>query len=150
MTLVRPDVTVEGKVGSMQLPSFFNDFTLPPLEWHQQMREWGATMRATQPVWFDEKNKNWRIFRYANHLRVQNDYVTFSSAPTPHEGGAEAANSIIAMDPPRHRQLRSLVTQAFSARTIAQLAPRIEEIARELLLAMGFTFAWVRRWLDWR
>ncbi|GCE23963.1 cytochrome P450 [Dictyobacter kobayashii] len=44
------------------------------------------------------------------------------------------------MDPPRHRQLRSLVTQAFSARTIAQLAPRIEEIASELLqpaLAQG-------------
>ncbi|GCE09731.1 cytochrome P450 [Dictyobacter aurantiacus] len=116
----------------MQLPSFFNDFTLPPLEWHQQMREWSATMRVTEPVWFDEQNESWRIFRYADHIRVQNDYATFSSAPAPHENN-EAANSIIAMDPPRHRQLRSLVTPAFSARSIAQLAPRIEEITQELL-----------------
>jgi cytochrome P450 len=37
------------------------------------------------------------------------------------------------MDPPRHRQLRSLITQAFSARTIAQMAPQIERIVDELI-----------------
>jgi cytochrome P450 len=37
------------------------------------------------------------------------------------------------MDPPRHRQLRSLATQAFTPRVVAQLAPRIEAITNELL-----------------
>jgi cytochrome P450 family 109 len=116
----------------MQIPAFVNDFTLPPLEWHRQMRQWSQTMRTTQPVWYDEQNANWRIFRYDDHQRVQSDYATFSSAPGPDEDQG-AGISIIGMDPPRHRQLRSLVTQAFSARTIAQLAPRIEDIATDLL-----------------
>ncbi|GCE31414.1 putative cytochrome P450 YjiB [Dictyobacter alpinus] len=116
----------------MQIPSFVDDFTLPPLVWHDQMRDWCSTMRATEPVSYDDQHKQWRIFRYEDHIRVQNDYATFSSAPGPQES-QEAANSILAMDPPRHRQLRSLVTQAFSARTIAQLAPRIEQLASGLV-----------------
>jgi cytochrome P450 len=36
------------------------------------------------------------------------------------------------MDPPRHRQLRSLVNQAFTPRVVEQLGPRITEIASEL------------------
>ncbi|GER90373.1 putative cytochrome P450 YjiB [Dictyobacter vulcani] len=116
----------------MQLPSFVADFTLPPMVWHEQMLEWCSTMRATEPVSYDERNGQWRIFRYADHLRVQNDYATFSSAPGAQEN-QESGRSILAMDPPRHRQLRSLVTSAFSARTIAGLAPRIEQLAVELV-----------------
>jgi cytochrome P450 len=37
------------------------------------------------------------------------------------------------MDPPRHRQLRSLATQVFTPRVVAQLAPRITAITNELL-----------------
>jgi cytochrome P450 len=36
------------------------------------------------------------------------------------------------MDPPRHRQLRSLVNQAFTPRVVEQLGPRISAIAGEL------------------
>src|SRR5260370_38638908 len=41
--------------------------------------------------------------------------------------------SIVNPDPPRHRQLRSLASQAFTPRAIAQLTPRISEIVHELL-----------------
>ncbi len=85
-------------------------------------------MRQDQPVCYDEQSSGWRLFRYEDILRVQNDYKTFSSEPV----GRESL-SIIAMDPPRHSKLRSLVTPAFSARTIAQLAPRVQQIAQELL-----------------
>jgi cytochrome P450 len=37
------------------------------------------------------------------------------------------------MDPPRHRQFRSLVSQAFTPRAIARLEPRIAELTEELL-----------------
>ncbi len=92
------------------------------------MRTWSKTMRQDQPVCYDEQSSGWRLFRYEDILRVQNDYKTFSSEPV----GRESL-SIIAMDPPRHSKLRSLVTPAFSARTIAQLAPRVQQIAQELL-----------------
>ncbi|HWD06443.1 MAG TPA: cytochrome P450 [Amycolatopsis sp.] len=40
-------------------------------------------------------------------------------------------------DPPTHTRLRKLVNKAFTSRAIAGLRPRIEEIAKELLDAMG-------------
>src|SRR3989454_8153890 len=42
-------------------------------------------------------------------------------------------SSILQMDPPRHRQLRNLVTQAFTPRMVAQLEPRITAITHDLL-----------------
>jgi cytochrome P450 len=41
--------------------------------------------------------------------------------------------SMLVVDPPDHTRYRKLVTRAFSARVIAALRPRIEEIAEELL-----------------
>lgn len=41
--------------------------------------------------------------------------------------------SMLVADPPEHTRYRKLVTRAFSARAIATLRPRIEEIAEELL-----------------
>ncbi|HLZ61711.1 MAG TPA: cytochrome P450, partial [Ktedonosporobacter sp.] len=115
----------------MGLPSFVKEFTLPPLEWHRAMRSWSRTMRDTQPVWYDEEHGNWRLFRYEHIVSVQSDSQTFSSEA--HDEGHERATSIIGMDPPRHQHLRSLVTQAFSARTIAQLAPSIQAITTALV-----------------
>ncbi|QBD75010.1 cytochrome P450 [Ktedonosporobacter rubrisoli] len=112
----------------MQIPSFVREYTLPPLEWQRAMRTWSKTMRQDQPVCYDEQVSGWRLFRYEDILQVQNDYKTFSSEPV----GGESL-SIIGMDPPRHSKLRALVTPAFSARTIAQLAPRVQQIAQEML-----------------
>ncbi|MGH3787110.1 MAG: cytochrome P450 [Pseudonocardiaceae bacterium] len=41
--------------------------------------------------------------------------------------------SMLATDPPDHTRYRKLVTRAFSARAVAALRPRVEEIAEELL-----------------
>ena len=41
------------------------------------------------------------------------------------------------MDPPRHRKLRGLVSQAFTRRMVAGLEPRIAEVTTELLDATG-------------
>lgn len=112
----------------MQLPSFVRDFSLPPLEWHHAMRDWSKSMRQNHPIWYDASLGGWRLFCYEDIVRVQNDYQTFSSEPS----GGESF-SIISIDPPRHRKLRSLVTSAFSARTILQQTPRLQRIARELL-----------------
>src|SRR5690348_10954940 len=114
----------------MILPSFVTDLTLPPWEYHCQLREWCKTMRASHPVIYDEEGATWLVFRYEDVVRVQSDYATFSSAQSVKNG---SGGSIIEMDPPRHRQMRSLITQAFSARTVAEMAPRIETIANDLL-----------------
>jgi cytochrome P450 len=124
---------LQGKETSMKLPPFISDLSLPPVEYHQQLRQWSREMRDTSPVIWDDNSASWLVFRYEDVARVQSDYQTFSSEGTIGDrGNKQESRSIIAMDPPRHRQLRSLITQAFSAKTIAAMAPQIERIVDEL------------------
>jgi cytochrome P450 len=51
---------------------------------------------------------------------------------TRHPGPAEPP-SMLAVDPPQHTRYRRLVSKVFTARAVAALEPRIEEIADELL-----------------
>ncbi len=102
--------------------------------------EWYRTMRATQPVFQHPGWGGWQVFRYADVVRVLSEYATFSSDAqrmAQAEGSQGEADpigsSILQMDPPRHRQLRNLVTQAFTPRMVAQLEPRITAITHDLL-----------------
>jgi cytochrome P450 len=102
--------------------------------------EWYRTMRATQPVFNNPDWGGWQVFRYADVARVLSEYATFSSDGhrLAQSGGFDAEadpleSSILRMDPPRHRQLRNLVSQAFTPRMVAQLEPRISAITNELL-----------------
>ena len=95
---------------------------------------WYRTMRETAPAFRDPRLGSWSVFRYDDVQRVLSDHSTFSSR---FMGGDSTENpigaSLIGTDPPRHRLLRSLVTQAFTPRKIAQLEPRIRAITAELL-----------------
>jgi cytochrome P450 len=93
-------------------------------------------MRATTPVFYDERRGVWHVFRYAEVQRVLSDYTTFSSERgrrTGQEAEAGLHDSLISTDPPRHRHLRDLVNLAFTPRAVERLAPRITEIVHQLL-----------------
>jgi cytochrome P450 len=91
-------------------------------------------MRQQHPVFYDQKANCWHVFRYDDVSRVLIEHATFSSDGERMLPGANTAIfSIVLMDPPRHRQLRNLVTQAFTLRAVAQLAPRISKITNGLL-----------------
>lgn len=120
----------------MKLPAFISDLSTPPLEYHQQLRAWSREMRQNAPIVWDDDSAGWLVFLYDDVTRVQSDYQTFSSKGTVgvKEGQDEKRSpSLIEMDPPRHRQMRSLITQAFSAKTVAGMAPQVERIVDELL-----------------
>ncbi|MFD2493475.1 cytochrome P450 family protein [Amycolatopsis jiangsuensis] len=51
--------------------------------------------------------------------------------------GTLLGDHMLNSDPPDHTRLRKLVNRAFTARTVARLRPRIEEITRELLDGMA-------------
>jgi cytochrome P450 len=93
-------------------------------------------MRQSHPLYHDPQRGSWNVFRYEDVQRVLSEYETFSSQfmkkrsllPT-----QPFAAAIISTDPPRHRQLRSLVTQAFTPRAVEALAPRITAIVQEHL-----------------
>jgi cytochrome P450 len=101
---------------------------LNPFPWYQ-------TMRQSAPVYYDGQNWSWNVFRYEDVQRVLSDYGAFSSqfGGNRESTGQPFAASLISTDPPRHRQLRALVTQAFTPRAVEALAPRISAIVDELL-----------------
>jgi cytochrome P450 len=80
----------------------------------------------------------WQVFAHADVQRVLADHEHFSSeqALGPEEANDPLAASMVLTDPPRHRQLRALVTEAFTPRSVTRMEPRIREIAQELLDAM--------------
>lgn len=93
-------------------------------------------MRESSPVFHDEQSGSWHAFRYDEVQRVLSEHATFSSrmgGDEPSETGQLFAASLITTDPPRHRQLRSLVNQAFTPKAVDALAPRISQLADELL-----------------
>lgn len=106
-----------------------NAYPLDPFTHYEQMR-------SVAPVLQDDQTGSWHVFRYDDVQRVLSEHATFSSrigGDNPSGSGQLFASSLITTDPPRHRQLRSLVTQAFTPKAVDALAPRIAELANGLL-----------------
>jgi cytochrome P450 len=97
---------------------------------------WYQHMQKSHAVYFDDARASWLVFRYDDVHRVVLDPDTFSSQRTINPDGSVdpiASGGIIGMDPPRHRQLRALISQAFTPRAVARLEPRITSIVHSLL-----------------
>ena len=92
-------------------------------EFQRDMHDVYRTMRDRYPVYATS--------RFADLWNAIHDPETFSS-----DGVAEAAElmpQMIYMDPPRHTELRALVSRAFTPRRVAKLGDRVREVARELI-----------------
>jgi cytochrome P450 len=95
-----------------------------------QYLAWYRTMRNEAPVWHDPNTGFWNVFRYDDATTVLADHRAYSS----NRPGADFfEGNIVNMDPPRHDQLRGLISQAFTPRAIARLEPRVRAIIDELL-----------------
>ncbi|MEQ4483356.1 cytochrome P450 [Cohnella silvisoli] len=91
-------------------------------------------MRNTEPVSYDPASGTWSVFKYRDAKIVIADHEHFSSRfiETPSEEQPIEA-SILRTDPPKHKQLRSLVMQAFTPRVIEGFAPQIHSVAENML-----------------
>ena len=96
-----------------------------------------ARERRTAPVSRDSQYGAWNVYRYDDVKTVLSDHARFSSQQGRGRGGNNPqhalADSLISTDPPRHRQLRTLVERAFTPRAVDALAPRIHALVHELL-----------------
>lgn len=98
--------------------------------------------RESSSVQLDDKQRFWHVFGYAENLRVLNDPATFSSdlsrfIPPQPDFDLFSKGNFARMDPPKHRKLRDLVSQAFTPRMVSGLAPRIAAVVNELLDGVG-------------
>ena len=89
-------------------------------------------MREQQPVFYDQEQQVWQVFRYAEVSRVFTDYQTFSSRTKCCDYTADF-HSFYRMDPPELQRNRSLVSQPFTPLAVARLADRMKSLATELL-----------------
>ena len=98
-----------------------------------------AALRADRPVYRNDRDDFWALSRHADVDAALRDARRFSSVnglriePAFWGPDAERFFSFVAMDPPRHTRMRSLVSYAFNQRRVLALEPRLREIARELL-----------------
>ena len=96
----------------------------------QSHAAWYHHMQETQPVRYRPEYHLWEVFRYQDVLHVLSDYTTFSIDGNQPESFPGVLGK---SDPPQHRQLRSLVSKAFTPRRIAELTPHLILIVDELL-----------------
>ena len=104
-----------------------------PLSWHQQMQD-------EQAVYFDQAFRfyfggqgAWQVFHHKDVQRVLSDYEVFSNEYMPRSDDNLLGSNLNQTDPPRHRQLRALVTKAFAPSIIATLEAWIHQECIELL-----------------
>lgn len=98
-------------------------------------------LRDEHPVYRNESTGFWALSRFEDVWNAVHDPATFSSASgifvsRQAEDRPEMRAMmpmIIEMDPPRHDELRSLVSRAWTPRRIGALEVRIREIAANLL-----------------
>jgi cytochrome P450 len=73
----------------------------------------------------------WVLLDHASVSRALREPEVFGSEVVPPTG--KAPDWLIFTDPPRHGRQRALIAKAFTPRSVAQLEPRIREVARELI-----------------
>lgn len=89
-------------------------------------------LRTEAPVYYNPEYDFYALSRHADVAAAFKDYETFSSAygldlAMVKSGEPLPMKMIILMDPPEHRQMRSLVNKVFTPRQIANLKPMVIE-----------------------
>ncbi|TMC20551.1 MAG: cytochrome P450 [Chloroflexi bacterium] len=91
---------------------------------------WFHHMQKTQPIRYRPEYNLWEVYRYKDAQQVLSDWATFSIEKNFPE---DLPFLLGKSDPPRHRQLRSLVSKAFAPRRIEGLTPHFIQIVDGLL-----------------
>src|SRR4029079_19094362 len=94
-----------------------------------------AELRTHAPLSRKERFVFWALSRHADVLAAFRDTARFSNRngvsldPGARNPEAKATMTFLALDPPRHTRMRSLVSRGFTPRRVADLEPGIRAIA---------------------
>jgi cytochrome P450 len=106
-----------------------------------------ARLRAESPVHLREDLRIWVLTHYADIVKVSKEPVLFSCVRGAFLNDALTASNVAAeyfagvelistVDPPRHNELRRVISPAFTPKRVSQLEDRVRETARELVAAL--------------
>ena len=104
---------------------FSEEFFNGPWEIYRRMRD-------EAPVYYNSEHDFYALSRHEDVAAAYKDFATYSSAygldlATVRSDEPFAAKMIIMMDPPEHRQMRSLVNKVFTPRAIEAMRPMVTE-----------------------
>ena len=120
---------------------FFSEEVLEcPFEFYQRLRD-------EAPVYLLPGTNIYLVTRHADIKAMLKDTATFSSnfahllsgpdepeeVKALYEGQVEPADTLLTLDPPRHKVYRSLVNKVFSAKRVETMHDYIEEIVDDLI-----------------
>jgi len=94
-----------------------------------------ARLRAEAPLYRNDELDFWALSRYDDVLTAFRNPAQLSNRfgvsldPAAYGPQAERAMSFLAMDPPRHTRMRSLVSKAFTPRRVAAMEDRVRALA---------------------
>jgi len=119
------------------------EFLREPGPLYEQLRAQGPIHHVRLPAGL----RGWLITDYTVAKQVLADptirkdvhqirRIIDTTHPGVHAMGSDMAEHMLNTDPPDHTRLRRLVAKAFTPRSVAALAPRIEQIADELIGAI--------------
>jgi cytochrome P450 len=100
-------------------------------------------MREEAPVYYNEEYDFYALTRHADVAAAFKDFETYSSAQgvdlamIKRGGVPPEQKSIIFMDPPEHRQMRSLVNKVFTPRAIGALKPMVSDVIEQFVSAVN-------------
>jgi cytochrome P450 len=95
-------------------------------------------LRAASPVHWNDDAKFWGLLKYQDIRFVASHPEKFSSVkgisiPDPAQPNPVQEGNLIFTDPPRHRQLRKLISSGFTPRQVTLIEPKVHEIVAETL-----------------
>ena len=96
-------------------------------------------LREEAPVYRNDEIDFWALSRHEDVANAFRESSLFSSAlgvslePTATGPNAWRSMSFLAMDPPRHGSMRTIISRGFTMRRIIDMEPRILELTREHL-----------------
>jgi cytochrome P450 len=128
------------------------DFDPYAYEFHEDPYPIYERLREEAPLYHNAEMGFWAISRHADVIEGFRDVTRLSSSHgvslDPMASGPHAYKtmSFLAMDQPMHGRMRALVSRGFTPRRVAQLEPRIREIAQGYLanLADGEPFDFIK------
>ncbi len=109
------------------------DFCAPAT--HENPEEMYDYFLEHEPIYFDEKNEIWEVFRYDDIVTIERDTATFING----EGvrpGIPGDPAMIYQDGEQHNKQRALVSSGFTPRQMRKMEDRARVIVAELVEKM--------------
>lgn len=91
------------------------------------------TWRDEHPIWWAEDINAWVLSRHEDVRAVLKNAALFSSKSLGEMEHQAFSFPLLTDDPPRHTDLRNIVSQAFTSRTLKQMETEVEALVEDLL-----------------